>query len=830
MNDLRFVIRILRRSPGFFLIATATLGLGIAANTAMFSLFYQVLLRTLPVPEPQQLVVFHSDPPGLPGGMSSDNSETVFSYPMYRRLRDGLHSFQGIAARSAGAVQIGIDGAADRGSAEMVSGNFFDVLKLRPQMGRLLAASDDGAPGTNTVTVLAYDFWMRRFGGQSSVLNRTILLNSQMFTVVGVAPRDFRGVLAGDSPDLFVPLSAKVLLTPGWNNYDRPDSQFLTILGRLAPGVSRERAAAELQPLFAAIIRDHVQELKVKSETGRARLFAKRAELRPAAQGLNELERQWRSPLIVLLAMASLLLLIACANLANLLAARAANRSREIGVRLALGATRGRIARLLMTESGTLAFTGTLAGIALAPLLNRALIASLPRDAAGGWVSENLNLPLLAFSAGLMILVAMLCGMAPAIQSVRSGLPALGERSASGGRASSTTRKLLVAGQVALSLVLLAGAGLFARSLVNLMQHRFGFRAERVLTFSVDPGLAGYDIDRGLAFYRGLGVKLAALPGVDSTSIAEYGPLSHNTSITNVSIEGYTPKDDEDMDSRIMAVGPGFFRTLGTPLIDGREFDDRDRRGAPKVALVNQAFVQRFFGGHRPTGRHMSMGAGGPLDITVVGVVADVQNASLHEPAKPTYYIPYEQSYDQGPRIRRASFFLRSASGFQTLPAAVRGAVSGMDGALPVFGVRTMEELVQESIFADRLIAALSSAFGLLALALTAVGLYGVIAYLVTRRTTEIGVRMALGAARWNIVQMVLSEVALVVAAGGAVGLVVAIAAGRGIESQLFGLKGFDPVVFVVAPLVLVSVAALAATLPAIRAARIEPLTALRHE
>ncbi|MBS1875600.1 MAG: ABC transporter permease [Acidobacteria bacterium] len=829
MNDIRFVLRILRRSPGFFLVATLTLGLGIAANTAMFSLFYQVLLRNLPVPNPEQLVVFHSDAPGLPGGMSSDNSETVFSYPMYRRLRDGLNGFQGIAARSGGSVQIGVDGAADRGGAELVTGNFFETLGVRPHLGRLLGPSDDGAPGSNTVVVLSYDYWMKRFGGQSSALNRTVLLNKQAFTVVGVAPPDFRSVLAGDSFDVFLPLSAKILLTPSWNNYEKAGSQFLTILGRLGPGVTRERAQAELQPLFAGVIRDHVAQLNVKSEVMRSRLFAKRAELRPAAQGLNELERQWKSPLVVLLGMASLLLLIACANLANLLAARATNRSREIGMRLALGAARSHILRLLLAESGVLAMAGTAVGVGLAPLLNRALLASLPNDAAGGWVTERLNLPILGFSAALMVVVTVLCGIAPAIQAIRTGLPALGERGAAANRGSAATRKLLVAGQVALSLVLLTSAALFARSLANIMRHEFGLRPERLLTLTLDPGPAGYDADRGLEFHRTLAAKLAALPGVTSVSLAEHGPLSGSTSTTNVALEGYAAKDGEDMDSRIMAVGAGYFRTLGTPLIEGREFDERDRKGGAKTAVVNQAFVKRFLGGRRPVGLHMSIGSGGPLDITIAGVVADVQNASLHQPAAPTFYVPYEQVDGPKNRARVATYFLRGAGGFETLPAAVRAVAARADSGLP-YAMHTMDERVRDSIFADRLMAALSTAFGLMALILTAVGLYGVIAYLVTRRTTEIGVRMALGATRADVVRLIVREIAIVVAAGAAAGVAGSIACGRALESQLYGMRAMDPAALIGAPVAIATVAILAAALPALRASRIEPLAALRHE
>ena len=355
--------------------------------------------------------------------------------------------------------------------------------------------------------------------------------------------------------------------------------------------------------------------------------------MNPASQGLNELEREWHSPLVVLLSMASVLLLIACANLANLLAARATNRRREIGVRLALGATRSRIARLLLIESAALALAGTVVGVACAPLMDRLFLAVLPKDALGGWVSGGLNLPILGFSALVMIAVTILCGLAPSLQAIRAGLPGLSERTASAGRTSAGARKTMVAAQIALSMVLLVGAGLFARSLANLMRHDLGFRSDRLLTFSIDAGLNGYTVDRGLAFYKDLGRKLESVSGVDSVAMAGFGPLSHSTAITNVTVEGYTPKSDDEMNVRIMAVGPGYFRTLGTPLIDGREFEERDARTAPKVAVVNQAFVRRFFGDHSALGRHMSMGSGGPLDITIAGVVRDTQNSGFWEAA-----------------------------------------------------------------------------------------------------------------------------------------------------------------------------------------------------
>jgi putative ABC transport system permease protein len=388
--DLRFALRSLRRAPAFFCLAVATLALGIAANTAIFSLFYQVLLRSLPVQQPEQLVLFHSDRPNLPGRTSSDNGETVFSYALYREMRESK-SLQGLAARSSTAVQMMVDGVAELRHAEIVSGNFFDVLGIRASAGRLMSPSDDSVRGGNPVTVLSHEFWRRRFGGSGSVLNRTVQLNGQPFAIIGVAPEGFRGVLAGDSPDVFVPISMRAALNPDWDRYDRPSWQWVTILGRLAPGVTRERALAELQPRFAAVIRAHVDQLNVRNESARQRLLAKRLELRPASQGLNSLEQAWRQPLFVLLAMVLLLLVIGCANLVNLLMARAVNRAREISIRLALGAGRARVLRLLLTESALLAIAGTLAGLLFTPVLTRGIIHLLPAGQIGGWLSGEIN-------------------------------------------------------------------------------------------------------------------------------------------------------------------------------------------------------------------------------------------------------------------------------------------------------------------------------------------------------------------------------------------------------------------------------------------------------
>ncbi len=828
MGDLKYVLRTLARSPAFFVTGALTLALGIAANTAMFALFYQVLMRTLPVPQPDRLVVLHSDPPNLPGGTSSDNFETVFSYPMYLRLRDGASSVLNLAVRSGSGLQLGDGATAQRAAADFISGNFFDVLGVRPAMGRLIGTIDDGQPGTSPVCVLSFDAWTRWFAASPATLNSTIHLNGHAYTVVGVTPQGFRGVLAGQSPDVFLPISMYATMAPGRDPYNQPGSQWLTIIGRLRPSVTREKAAAALQPLFASTLTAQLDELNVKRASVRARVLAKRVEVRPASQGLNQLERQWRQPLLVLAAMASLLLLIACANLANLLAARAAGRAREINVRLALGAPRWSIMRLLLIESGLLAITGTVAGVLLAPVLDRTLLTFLPEDSLGGWVTGGIDTPLLAFSAALMIATTILCGIAPSLQALRRATATLSIRSRTAAH-TGLGRKVLVGSQIALSLVLLATAGLFARSLTNLMHHQFGFRPDHVMTFWVRPALNGYDVERGILYTRQLRARLESLPGVGSVAVSDDSPLSGNDASTNVTIEGYTAKGDDDTQVNILSVGPGYFRTIGTPLIDGREFTDRDDRSAPKVVIVNEAFARKFLP-HGATGRHMTRGSGGKLESEIVGVVADSQHYSLRQAAPPLYFMPYEQTLIEAKVMRPATYLIHASQGFETLPGAIRQAAAAVDANVSVFGLHTLQQQVDDSIYVDRLLAALSTAFSILAVVLTAVGLYGVISYLVARRTTEIGVRMALGATRANIMAMVLGEVALVLAAGGVLGLLLAWVAARAVQSQLFGMQGFDLAVFVAAALVLAAIALSAGAIPAVRAARIEPMSALREE
>ena len=829
-QDLRYAFRNLAKSPGFLLLAVTTLGLGISANAAIFSLFYQVLLRSLPVPEPERLAVFHVEKLEMPGRNSSDNYESVFSYPMYRALRDGAHSFQGIAARSGESVQLVENGSAERLQAEVVSGNFFQVLGLRPQIGRLLNPSDDQRGAGNPAIVLSYGYWMKHFGGEVSAIGRSVTLNQKIFTIAGVAPAGFRGVLSGNSLDLYLPLGLLPEIDADWKNYDQPRMSRFTILGRLNSGVSRESATAELAPLFAAIVQDQMKLLKVTSPATRKRLESARIQLVAAARGLNQLERQWKKPLLVLVSMVGLLLLIGCANLANLLLARGMNRSRDTAIRLALGAGRGRIVSMLLAESLLVALGGAILGIVLTPVLTSGVLHLLPVDESGGWLSSAVSVPVLAFCTLLMVVTGVVSGVAPAWQSSRTSEGSLlGDRSATGGgHLSPRVRQGLVIGQLALSLVLLSAAGLFGKSLINLMKHDPGFRAENVLSFSVDASHGAYTSERGLALYDEILHRLAAQPGVVSTALADHVPMSNSDSSSSVSLEGYTAADGEDMDAAVDLVSAGYFKTLGTPVLTGREFTARDIGGAPKVVIVNEAFVKRFI--HRnPIGVKMQRGSNGRFDLEIVGVVPDVQNMNLREAAKPAFYLSFAQAKVGQPSYK-ATFLVRTQNDPAALTSAARNIVMQLDRDLPVFDVATMSRRIDDSIYTDRLLAALTTAFGTLALILTTVGLYGVISYVVSRRTAEIGVRMALGATQGNVVGLVLREVGMLAILGVAGGLVLAYSSAQAVQSQLFGITGLDPVIIAATVLVLGLASLLAGAIPAIRAARIQPLVALRHE
>ncbi len=831
LNDLRHTLRCFRRSPGFVLVAVGSLALGIGANTAVFSLFDQVLLRSLPVADPSQLVLFHHEGQD-PGWASADNFESVYSYPTYKEFRNRSQVFQGVAARSgASATVMELAGAA-RAYLNLVSGNFFEVLGTRALLGRTLLPSDETDAAAHPVVVLSHAYWSSRFGSEPKVLNSRLLVNGQPLTVIGVLPRGFLGIQTGQTPDLYAaltlrprltPASSALGLAPGRNALDDVSGRWLNVTARLKPGVTREKAQAATRVLFKAIRQEDLPKIHAMSPPARADYERRTIELRPAAQGINMLSDFWRTPLRVLMAMAGLVLLIACANLASLLIARAAARRKEMALRTAVGASRAAILRQLLTESLTLTVSAGALGLLIARWSVVGLLRLFDNEDGPGWVTAQLDWRLFGYSMLIATVAGLVFGCAPLLESFRADLvSALKEQAATTALpARQRLRKVLVASQIALSLVLLAGAALFTRTLMNLRNTNPGFEPAHVLTFAIDPRLSGYEDARSRAILRQVRERLAGMPGVESVVCAAAGPFVGYGIGGSIWIEGYKSAPDEEPGAGRDAVSAGYFRALRIPLLTGREFDERDNAKAPKVAIVNEAFARKYFRGRNPLGLHL--GESDTAERQVVGVVRDTQRDSLREKQRPFVYFAHEQE-------ETGQTFLYVRGYGRDLAAEAREALRAVDPNLPLTNVRTMQARIDESMFAERSIAMLAAAFGLLATVLAAVGLYGVVAYSVARRTVEIGVRMALGAARGDVYRIVLKEVGVLVVAGAAVGLPASLALGRVIESQLFGVRSNDPLLLGAAVAALALVALAAAFVPARRAARIDPVRALRSE
>jgi putative ABC transport system permease protein len=828
MRDIRYAVRTLAKAPGFTAVIVCTLALGIGANTAIFSLLDQVLLRRLPVKDPEQLVQL--DGPGAFRGRSMN--ERTFSYPMYRDFRDRNEVFSGVLARMQAAATITWKGRAERVTGELVSGNFFDVLGTRPHLGRLVTQADDTTPGAHPVAVLGHGYWTRRFGSDPTVLNQSITVNGHPMTIVGVAAPGFTGVDIGGASDVYVPLMMKAQMTPTWNDLDNRKSRWVNIFARLKPGVTMEQADAGMQVLYKQILEQDIKEYTDATDRFRTRFLDKKLVLMPGQKGESTIRQQFSDSLIVLMAMVGLLLVIACANVANLLLARATSRNKEVAIRLALGAGRGRIVRQYLAESLVLALAGGALGLIVASWTGALLIGSLPGASDGSvTLSSDPDLRVMLFTAGLSVATALLFGVAPAIQATRSGVAGTLKDEAGGvvgGTGHARVRKGLVVAQVALSVMLVAGAALFARSLHNLRSLDPGFNVDQVLSFSIDPTLSGYDRTRVRALFKSAQEQLAALPGVRSVSMSSIAPLSGDGWQATMRVDGYTPKPDENMNISINSVGPGFFATLGIPLIAGREFTDRDVEGAPQAAVINEAMAKYYWGNERNAiGKRLGYGRdreGFPLEV--VGVVKDSKDTSLRAEIPRFVY----SSYQQEPELTEMTFFVRTQADGTGATSSVRDAIRAIDPALPVYAVKTMEAQASESLFVERMVAGLSASFGALATLLAAIGLYGVMSYAVARRTREIGIRMALGAERHVVLWLVLREVAVLSAVGIAGGLAISLYATRFVKAQLFGLSPTDPATLAMATLTIAVVAFLAGYVPARRATAVDPMLALRTE
>jgi predicted permease len=824
LQNLRHAARTLTRAPGFTVVVVFTLALGIGANTAIFTLMDQVLLRALPVEDPARLVTL--DAPGPNNGRIEGSQ--AFSYPMYVDFRDKNRVFSGVLARFPTPLTLLHENRSERVRGELVSGSYFTVLGLRPALGRLFFASDDVTPGGHPIAVVTHGFWLRRFGGNRALVGQTIRLNGFPITVVGVAPDGFSGTEVGAAPDVFVPLMMKAAMTPTYDGLTERRYIWLNLMARLAPGVTREQAEAAMNVMFRQIRGQEVGEIKTASESFRKRFVETKLLVEPGRRGLSAFRSQFSAPLVVLMSLVALVLLIACANVANLLMARAPARQREIGIRLALGASRRRIVGQLLIESVMLALIGGALGVLVSIWTGDLLLGVLPFESASQAFSSTPDARVLAFTLAVSVLTGIVFGLVPAWQTTRPQLvSALKEE---GGAVVSTGhvrwRKALVVAQVALSLLLLVGAGLFVRSLLNLRAMNPGFRVERLTTFSLDPSLSGYSEARARAFFQQLRERLAQQPGVVDVSMAACAPLTDCLYLSTVTVEGYKPKDLEDMTPHVNQVGPGYLRTMGIPLVAGRDFSEADRNGAPRVAVVSEKMAHYFFGNLNPIGRRFGFRRSNQTEIEIVGVAKDGRDLSLRADVARLVYIPYEQ--DEG--IGAMSFFVRTTGDGTLTAETLRRTVRQLDPGIPVVDVKSMDAVASESLFIDRMVAMLTACFGGLATLLAAVGLYGVMSYAVARRTREIGLRMALGAARTSVVWLVMREVTLLVVVGVAVGLPLAVGFSRLVHSQLFGVSPADPLTLVTASAALISVALLSGYVPAAAASRVDPMRALRHE
>jgi predicted permease len=827
-QDLAYSVRTLRRSPLFTLAAVGSLALGIGANTAIYSLLRQVVLESLPVRDPESLVLLHTEY-NAPGSSSSDNSESVFSHPLYRDLAQRDPALAGVIARMGGGVRVTTPGGVEAGSAEMVSGNFFPVLGVKASLGRLLTPADDERPGAHPVAVLSHAWWAARYAASPGVLGQTIALNGHPFVIVGVTEPRFRGVTPGHFPDLYVPVAMQRTILPTMDALQDRRTRWLNLFARLRPGTSLQQAQAATSATYRAILESELAGIgRMSSDRARDEFLGHRLELQPAAQGISHLRRQAEKPLLALMALVGLVLLITCANVAGLMLARAAGRAREISIRLAMGAGRLALVRQLLLEGLLLAMAGGALGLAVARGAVFGLVQLLPKGYAEA-VSPALDARLMLFALGVSLACGLLFGLAPALQSTRPDLAStLKQQSAGIAHGHAGFRQMLVVAQLALSLVLLVGAGLFSASLRNLLLVNLGFRTERLLLFSVNatqtrPGLAP-----AVAFYRDLEERLAAVPGVAGVGAAASGaPFSDGNRGGNLTVEGYPAGPDEYVGGSIVAAGPGFFHALRIPLKAGREFTVRDAAGAPKGVLVNEAFVRRYFAGRDPLGRRIMFGSSDRdlPDREIVGVVPDLR-IDVRNPAKETVYLPYAQ-WDKPERL---VYYIRAAGDERALTDAIRGTVRAADPNLPQVKITPLDLKIRDSLYTERLIAILSETFGVLATLLAAVGLYGVIAYSVTRRTPEIGIRMALGAVPRDVLRLVMGGAARLAAAGIVLGLGGAVALSRLVESQLFGVKPADPVVLAGAAAGLGAIALLAALAPGWRASRIDPVRALKYE
>lgn len=822
-QDLRYALRMLRNNPGFATLVVISLALGIGANAAIFSLTDKVLLQSLPVIRPDQLAVISSHDPDT--GPERDMS---FSYPMYQDLRDKNDVFQGVLARGGAQMNVSYGDQNEKVHADLVSGNYFQTLGVQPWAGRLLTQDDDRVPSGHPVAVISYRFWERRFGKDPSIIGQTILANEHPLTVIGVAPPGFYGVYLSSSPDVWVPM----MMTPVFNpapptRLSSRRHQWLSLMARRKEGVTPEQAQASLGLLYRQIRESEAQQLPPTiSSYDREKFLARKVAVLPGAQGFQTLQQEMQTSLLLLFGATCIVLLILCGNLTNLVMARATARAQEIAVRLALGAGRWRLLRQWLTEGVVLSLLGGLAGVFIALWVKAGLMLFIPPD-----FRANLDTPIGWRFVGFVFLVSIIIGLAfslaPAVQAARhASVPTLHleSRSFTSSTRLLSLRSALILLQVALSLPLLISAALLLRSLQNLRSLDTGFSKENVLLATVNPSLSGYSPEKSRGFYNDLLLRSRGLPGVTAASLASDSPISGGWDQNGLVVEGYTPREDENVVADATYISTDYFKALGIPLVAGRDFNDQDSYGSPKVTIINEKMARYFFGDSNPLGKRIGLEE--QPDITIIGIVKDAQYVNLRSEIRRHFYTPIMQEE----RLANLTLHVKTSTDTPSLANLVRSEINTLDPHLPVYNVKSLQGEIDESLVQERLVAWLSIAFGALATLLAAMGLYGVLTFSVARRTREIGIRVALGAQRRDVFAMIIRQGMILVVIGATIGVGISLALSRLIETLLFGVTPNNATTLVAASVGLIFIALLACYIPARRATKVDPLVALRYE
>ncbi|MGD0442770.1 MAG: ABC transporter permease [Edaphobacter sp.] len=832
MQDLRFSLRQIRRSPGFMVTAVLTLALGVGANTAIFSLLDQALLRSLPVRVPEQLVIL-SAPGKMWEGHSGNNGagfEKSFSYPMYRDLRDRGTAFDGLIATAPAEIGITRNGTSNMANAEIVSGNYFSVLGVPAEMGRVLAPTDDATSGSNPVAVVSFNYWKTHLGSDANVVGQALSINGQPFQIIGVSAPAFQSAVWGQVPDVFVPMSMLEQIRPGRGSYLQDHkSRWMNIIGRMKPDETPERAQVMMAPLWHSLRAEELKALGTQSPRF-VDDFLNKSELLvlPGSNGISYNRDGLERPLYAVMAMAFLVLLIAAVNVASLLLVRSAARMREFSLRYALGANARRVVQQLLLEGVLIGIIGGAAGLVIAPICIRVLVHRLDADSASAF-STTLDARLLAFNFAVALAVSVLFSLAPAVQLLRPDiLNSLKQKTGTMAGGSLNFRRLIVSLQVGLSVLLLVGSGLFVRTMQNLRRVDPGFNTSHLITFHIDPQLSGYAKEKIPQLQQNVLDTMATLPGVQAVGATDDPELADSDRSGNVTVEGYNAPPDEDYDVEAPSVSAGFFHALQVPLLAGRIFTEDDDSSHPLVAIVNESFVKHYYSSTAAAvGKRVARGGGKNLQyMTIVGVSRDAKHMTLRQEAPPTLFIPLRQAK----AVDQLYLYLRTNTPPEQTFAVVRQAIKQIDPGLAVDAMRTMNDQIETTLSNERMIELLAISFGLLATMLAGVGLYGVLAYSTAQRTWEIGVRIALGSSKAEVSRLVLVDVLRLTGIGVAVAIPCAIVLARLVRSQLFGVSSSDPITLSAVVLLIALVALAAAVLPAWRASSVDPVKALRTD